>query len=125
MTGKVTNKKASLGQYLSNLRTMKGFTLREVEDATNKEVSNAYLSQLENGRIMKPSPNILYSLANIYGVRYEDLMKKAGYIIASSEGDKTSKGSRIAAFANEKLTSEEEEELLNYLAFLRSKKKGR
>ena len=121
MAAKGTNKKASLGQYLSDLRTMKGLTLRQVEEATNKEISNAYLSQLENGRIMKPSPNILYSLANLYGVRYEDLMEKAGYIIASSER----KGSRIAAFANKKLTQEEEEELLNYHAFLRSKKKGR
>lgn len=125
MAGKETNKKASLGQYLSSLRTMKGLTLREVEEATNNDISNAYLSQLENGRIMKPSPNILYSLAKIYGVRYDELMDKAGYIIASSKGDKTSKGSRVAAFANETLTSEEQDELLDYLAYLRSKKKGR
>lgn len=125
MSGKVMNKTTSLGQFLSALRTTKGLTLREVEEATNKEISNAYLSQLENGHIKKPSPNILYSLANIYGVSYEELMKRAGYILASSDDDKTSKGRRLAAFANESLTREEEDELLKYLAFLRSKRRGR
>jgi hypothetical protein len=40
-----------LGGVLADLRTAKGFSLREVEEATGKAVSNAYLSQLENGRI--------------------------------------------------------------------------
>ena len=71
---------SSLGTYLTNLRRAKGFTLREVEEATNKEVSNAYLSQLEHDKISKPSPNILYSLAAVYGVAYETLMEKAGYM---------------------------------------------
>ncbi len=123
MSDEAVNKTTPLGQFLSALRISKGLTLREVEEATNKEISNAYLSQLENGRIKKPSPNILYSLANIYGTSYEGLMSRAGYILATSKGDKTSKGRRLAAFANESLTSEEEEELLKYLAFLRSKRR--
>jgi transcriptional regulator with XRE-family HTH domain len=45
---------AELGALLADLRKAKGFSLREVEDATDKAVSNAYLSQLENGRIKKP-----------------------------------------------------------------------
>lgn len=49
----------TLGKYLSSLRGMKKMTLREVEDATDKEVSNAYLSQLENDKITKPSPSIV------------------------------------------------------------------
>src|SRR4030095_13288460 len=46
-----------LGAMLAGLRTAKGLSLREVEEATGKAVSNAYLSQLENGKIRKPSPN--------------------------------------------------------------------
>jgi transcriptional regulator with XRE-family HTH domain len=107
-----------LGAVLDDLRTAKGFSLREVEEATGNAVSNAYLSQLENGRIKKPSPNVLHSLSEVYAVPYEALMEKAGYLLPS-EG---SRRQRLAAFAIDDLTSEEEEELLKYLAFLRSRK---
>jgi transcriptional regulator with XRE-family HTH domain len=46
---------------------------------TGKAVSNAYLSQLEHGKIKRPSPNVLHSLAEVYAVPYEALMEKAGY----------------------------------------------
>ena len=93
--------------------------MREVEEATSKAVSNAYLSQLENGKIKKPSPNMLHSLAEVYAVPYEALMEKAGYLVRSKDGRGRRK--RLAAFAIEDLTAEEEEELLKYLAFLRSR----
>jgi transcriptional regulator with XRE-family HTH domain len=108
-----------LGAMLADLRTAKGLSLREVEEATDKAVSNAYLSQLENGRIKKPSPNVLHSLAGVYAVPYESLMERAGYLLPSENGRKHRK--RLAAFAIDDLTAEEEEELLKYLAFLRSR----
>ncbi len=55
--------KLTLGKYLASIRTDRHMTLRQVEEAMNKEVSNAYLSQIENDKIQKPSPNILHSLA--------------------------------------------------------------
>lgn len=118
----------TLGGYLSDVRKMKGLTLREVEEATGKEVSNAYLSQLENEKIARPSPNILHALADVYAISYENLMERAGYI---SPAAKTAAGvlrsgksrhGRAATFANENLTEEEEEKLLEYLAFLRSRR---
>jgi transcriptional regulator with XRE-family HTH domain len=57
-----------LGGLLADLRTAKGLSLRQVEEATGKAVSNAYLSQLEKGKIRKPSPNVLHSLAEVYTV---------------------------------------------------------
>jgi HTH-type transcriptional regulator, competence development regulator len=110
---------AELGALLADLRTAKGFSLREVEEATDRAVSNAYLSQLENGRIKKPSPNVLHTLAKVYSVPYEALMEKAGYLLPSEDGSGRRK--RLAAFAIDDLTAEEEEELLKYLAFLRSR----
>ena len=110
---------AELGSLLADLRTAKGFSLREVEEATGKAVSNAYLSQLENGRIKKPSPNVLHSLAGVYAVPYEALMEKAGYLLPSERGG--GRRRRLAAFAIDDLTAEEEEDLLKYLAFLRSR----
>jgi transcriptional regulator with XRE-family HTH domain len=108
---------AELGSLLAHLRVAKGFSLREVEEATDKAVSNAYLSQLENGKIQKPSPHVLHSLAAAYAVPYEALMEKAGYLLPSEDGGGRRK--RLAAFAIDDLTAEEEEELLKYLAFLR------
>ena len=114
-------KPSELGAVLSDLRKAKGFSLREVEQATGNSVSNAYLSQLENGKIKKPSPNVLHSLAEVYVVPYETLMEKAGYLLPAEE--KTAgRRRRLAAFAIDDLTAEEEEELLKYLAFLRSRK---
>ncbi len=109
-----------LGEYLASLRLSKRMSLREVEDATEKAVSNAYLSQLENGRIGKPSPNILHALATTYGVPYESLMQKAGYIVDKTATPKGARHGRVATFANDDLTPAEEEELRRYLGYLRS-----
>ena len=106
-----------LGVLLADLRMAKGLSLREVEEATGNAVSNAYLSQLENGKIKKPSPNVLHSLAEVYVVPYEALMERAGYLLPSEKEGARRK--RLAAFAIDDLTAEEEEELLKYLAFLR------
>jgi transcriptional regulator with XRE-family HTH domain len=110
---------SELGTLLADLRRAKGFSLREVEEATGKAVSNPYLSQLENGRIKKPSPNVLHRLAEVYAVPYESLMERAGYLLPSEAGGGRRK--RLAVFAIDDLTAEEEEELLKYLAFLRSR----
>lgn len=115
--------RGDLGQFLWDVRNARGMTLRQVEEAC--EVSNAYLSQLETGKIKQPSPHILHELAEVYGVPYETLMKKAGYI-KGDDKEKKAKGTRkgrVATFADKELTEQEEEELLKYLAFLRMRKK--
>ena len=109
-----------LGRLLADLRVAKGLSLRQVEEATDHAVSNAYLSQLERGKIRKPSPNLLHSLAAVYAVPYEALMEKAGYLLPS-EDKAGARRKRLNAFAIDDLTAEEEEELLKYLAFLRSR----
>jgi len=111
-----------LATVLFDLRKAKGYSLREVAEATGNGVSNAYLSQLENGKIKKPSPNVLHSLAEVYVVPYDSLMERAGYLLPQ-EGEKAGRRRRLAAFAIDDLTAEEEEELLKYLAFLRSRKR--
>lgn len=40
-----------LGQYLRDARMALGLSLRDVEEATGHEVSNAYLSQLETAKV--------------------------------------------------------------------------
>lgn len=120
-TGK--ENRGTFGAYLKSLRNGKDLSLRDVEEATNKEISNAYLSQLENNRISKPSPNILYRLSHIYSVSYENLMERAGYIAPRKEEGKELKHGKAATFAIDNLNADEESELLNYLAWYREKKK--
>jgi len=112
----------NLGLYLKNVRAGTSLSLRDVEEATDREVSNAYLSQLENGKIAKPSPNVLHHLARVYGVPYSTLMERAGYISPTSQRSDNVKHGRAATFAIENLTNEEEKELLKYLTFYRMQK---
>jgi HTH-type transcriptional regulator, competence development regulator len=115
----------TLGAYLKSVRTGLNMSLRDVERATDKNVSNAYLSQLETGKIGKPSPHILYSLASIYQISYEKLMERAGYISPTSHSTSTGKHGRLATYSIDHLTAEEEKELLDYLSYYRAKKKHR
>lgn len=107
------------GQYFKALRESKAMTLRDVEKMA--DVSNAYLSQLESGKVRQPSPLILHKLADIYGVNYDLLMEKVGYPAPQSQS-----GSANASAMAQKLgslTGDEEIELLNYLKFIRTRKK--
>ena len=123
-----SDRSESLGPYLKSVRKSKQLSLRDVEEATDNEVSNAYLSQLENGKISRPSPNVLHCLSEVYGVSYERLMERAGYVSPSSARRVGEKHGRAASFAIESLTAEEETELLKYLSWYRvnrSKGKGK
>lgn len=115
--------KITLGQYLASIRDDRGLSLRDVEKATNKVVSNAYLSQIENNQIKKPSPNILHALAELYGVAYENLMERAGFITPTRSRADFQRHGRVAPFADHNLTQEEEAELVQYLSFMRSRRK--
>ena len=109
----------ALGRFLAELRHAKGMSLRQVEETARRlglELSNAYLSQMENGRVAEPSPHILHTLATVYDVPYGDLMRKAGYYMP--EG-----GARVGTFATLDLTADEEAELIAYLRFRREQRK--
>lgn len=121
----------TLGQHLASIRTGRKLTLRQVEEATNKEVSNAYLSQIENDKIKQPSPNILNALAELYGVDFNDLMERAGYLkpasglrsaVGASLRSTGERHGRVATFAEYNLTDAEQAALLDYLKYIRGKK---
>lgn len=110
----------SFGEGLRLARELRKLSLREIEAATG--ISNAYLSQLENDKIKKPSPHFLHKLAALYGIGYELLMESAGYVQRNStDGPKTLAGA--ALFSVEKLTPQEEQAMAEYLVFLRRNKK--
>jgi transcriptional regulator with XRE-family HTH domain len=76
-----------LGDYLRELREAKGMSLRDVERATGGEVSNAYLSQLEQGKRIEPGPRYLTHLARVYDTPVELLFQKAGYTDAPTPSE--------------------------------------
>lgn len=108
----------SLGSLLRESRERLELTLREVEAKTG--ISNAYLSQLEGAKIKQPSPQVLHKLCSLYECSYAAAMEMAGYPLPSA--DKTPANSRFVARLG-KTTPKEEAELLEYLRFLRSRKR--
>lgn len=104
---------------MRKVRLDRGLTLRAVEGATG--ISNAYLSQLETGKIAKPSPNYLYKLAEFFALPYELLLEQAGYVTQSGGEQKRHRRLSGAALATiDDLTEEEEEALMDYLTYLRT-----
>ena len=65
----------SVGRVLRRAREHRGFSLREVERRTGRP--NAYLSQVERGRIRQPDPLLLVELAELYGLNFATL---AGWV---------------------------------------------
>jgi len=115
----------ALGEELRRLRGSR--SLREVEKAT--KISNAYISQIENGKIDEPSPHILHKLAEYYAVPYAFLMEAAGYLqpIHHSQNGNSQEagvGGLEAALMSEELTEDEAKEVKNFIHFLRLKRRS-
>jgi transcriptional regulator with XRE-family HTH domain len=123
------SKTKSLGGLLKELREANKLTLREMEKLTG--ISNAYLSQVENGQIKKPSPNYLFKISEVLNYPYESLMERAGHVVPknreiSSESQSIKQSSEqskaIAIFSSiRNLTEEEAEALVEFLNWRRSR----
>lgn len=110
----------SLGVFIRKARQDVSMTLRDVEEATQRQVSNAYLCQIENAKIAQPSPRVLLALSRALNIDYETLMKRAGYLLPLSPSTPRAAGSHT--FSIDNLTADEERQLLEYLTFLRRRK---
>ena len=67
------------GEFLKDIRKKdKKMTMRELERRSG--ISQAYISQIENGKRQIPKPITLEKLAKGLNVPYEDLMIAAGYM---------------------------------------------
>lgn len=109
---------SSYGEYFKALRKSKGLTLRDVEKEI--DISNAYLSQLETGKVKQPSPINLYKLSELYEVSYELLLEKVGYPVPKTTIETKTKNTVYKRLG--KISEDEEIELLNYLSFIRKRK---
>lgn len=104
----------TLGAYLKQLRDKNGYSLRHVEQETG--ISNAYLSFLENDKIKKPAASNLHKLADFYKVDLRELLALAGILESDAA---PARPATEYVFSKQNLTEDEEEELLQYLKFIR------
>lgn len=117
-----------LAKRLSQLRKLKGVSLRQVEAATR--ISNAYLSQLERGVADQPAPEKLRRLADFFGVPYETLLSAAGYLDQPPANPSYIGAAAeptpplLDAISSANLSEEEQEMVIDYIAFIRSRKKS-
>ena len=112
-----------LGAFLAAARNKLEMSLRAVEKETG--ISNAYLSQLEHGKIKAPAPQNLYKLAELYRVPYELLMELAGYPVPKGQSAESQFSAGTFAARIGAVTEDEEEALVEYLQFIRSRRRRR
>ncbi len=122
MTSEMTPR--DFGAYIKSVRDALGLSLREVEERTGQMVKNGYLSQIEKGLINRPSPAILYQLAEVYQVPYRELLIRVGHHPPNdSDVPQLPQGLPLDLIGD--LTPDERQDLLDYVAYLRHKRKGR
>jgi transcriptional regulator with XRE-family HTH domain len=110
----------SIGSVLRQSREVR--ELSAVEAARAAGISAAYLSKLENDAVKKPSPHVLLQLSEALAVPYADLMQLSGYHVPGES--KASPGRTVSAALFADVTDEEMEELLDYLAWFRARRRS-
>jgi HTH-type transcriptional regulator, competence development regulator len=110
----------SFGAMLKRARDVR--ELSAVDAARAAGISAAYLSKLENDGVKKPSPHILHQLSEALAVPYAELMRLNGYRVPGEPTAKPTDSVSAALFAD--LSDDEREELLDYLAWYRARKRS-
>jgi transcriptional regulator with XRE-family HTH domain len=112
---------ASIGAVLRRAREVR--ELSAVDASRAAGISAAYLSKLEADAVKKPSPPVLHRLSEALGVPYADLMRLSGYRVPGETPPLP--GDTVAAALFADLTDDEREELLEYLAWYRARRRSR
>jgi transcriptional regulator with XRE-family HTH domain len=111
---------ASFGAVLRQAREVR--TLSAIDAARAAGISPAYLSKLENDAVKKPSPHVLHQLSEALAVPYAELMRLSGYRLPDTGEPSATATVGAALFAD--LTDDEREELLEYLAWYRARRRS-
>ena len=110
---------ASIGAVLKQAREVR--ELSAVDAARAASISPAYLSKLESDTVKKPSPHVLHQLSEALAVPYAELMRLSGYRVPGESNATTIDTVSAALFAD--LTDDERDELLEYLAWYRARRR--
>lgn len=110
----------SLGSVLRQAREVHGLSSADAAQAS--AISSAYLSKLENDAVKRPSPHVLHQLGEALGMPYAELMRLAGYRVPGEAEARPTEAVNAALFAD--LTDDERDELLEYLAWYRARRRS-
>ncbi len=110
----------SIGAVLRQARDVR--ELPGVDAARAAGISPAYLSKLESDAVKRPSPHVLHQLSEALGLPYADLMRLSGYRVPGDPGAGGVAAVSAALFAD--VTDDEREELLEYLAWYRARRRN-
>jgi transcriptional regulator with XRE-family HTH domain len=107
---------ADVGELIKSQREVARMSVRRLAELAG--VSNPYLSQIERG-LRKPSADILQQIAKALQISAESLYERAGFLPPTG---KPRVGVREAIAADEQLTTEQRQALLNvYESFVAGK----
>ena len=119
----------TIGAVLRQAREVRQLSAGDTARAAS--ISPAYLNRLENDAVKRPSPHVLHQLSEALAVPYAELLSLSGYRlpdeperdVSQSIGANAAAGVTSALFAD--LTDDEREELLEYLAWYRARKRSK
>jgi len=123
-----------LADYLYYLRTIRNLSMRDVEEEAKRLykkgdikkgglVSYAYISNIESRRVSSPSAVILGTLAVIFNIDHEMILEKAGYL--DKKRPKMEEDVAFTLMLKEvpKMTDDEKQSLLDYIDFVKSRRR--
>lgn len=110
----------STGAILRRARAIRGLSV--VDAARGAAISPAYLSRLERDAVKKPSPHVLHQLSEALGVPYAELMRLSGYRLPGEPDQHAAESVSAALFAD--VSDDERDELLEYLAWYRARRRS-
>jgi HTH-type transcriptional regulator, competence development regulator len=110
----------SIGVLLRQAREVRQLSVGDAARAAR--ISPAYLSRLENDVVKKPSPHVLHQLSEALTVPYAELLRLSGYRLPDGLDGNGTQTVGSALFAD--LTDDERDELLEYLAWYRTRRRS-
>jgi HTH-type transcriptional regulator, competence development regulator len=110
----------SIGAVIRQARRVRQLSAGNAARAAG--ISPAYLNRLEHDAVKKPSPHVLHELSEALAVPYNDLLRLSGHPLPDEPGSTATQSVGAALFAD--LTDDEREELLEYLAWYRARRRS-
>ncbi len=107
----------NLGKFITEHRIAKNLSMRKLAEIAN--ISHTEIYRLENGARKHPSPLLLKSLAMALGASFDEIMKAAEYL----DDSPSSPAMPVPVLDTFDLTAQEVEEVRDFIAFLRNKRK--
>ena len=114
---------SGLGSVLKQARAEHGLSLRAVEARTG--IKSGHLSQIETGAIARPDLAILWDLSDLYGLDFDQLLSLAGLGSAGEPSGRARQRMTVALRALRDLAPHEQEDVISYIAALRTRRERR